>query len=208
MEQWQEWIGYAASLIILISMFMRSLRRLRIINLVGALLFTYYGYAIGAYPVLLMNGLIVGINVLHLRRMYTARDYFDVLPVESDDRYAAAFIHYYREDIAKISSFDATQLKQSSHAFFVLRNMVPAGLFVVAAAEASTLDVQLDFATPAYRDLKTGVHVYKKTIPMFKKMGYTQLRTSSLCPVHHSYLCKMGFEPLDASNPDIFVKSI
>ena len=208
MEPWIEWIGYAASLIILVSMFMRSLRRLRIINLVGALLFTGYGYLISAYPVMLMNGVIVVINVQYLRRMIATRDYFDVLPVEHDDRYTAAFIHFYRDEIAKMSTFNATQLKASSHAFFVLRNMVPAGLFIVTAYDEKVLEVQLDFATPAYRDLKTGAHVYKKTAPMFKQMGYTQLRATSQCALHQRYLKKMGFVSLEGGDSDVFVKTI
>ena len=208
MDPWIEWIGYIASLIILISMFMRSLRKLRIINLIGAILFTAYGYLITAYPVMLMNGVIVIINIVYLRRMIAKRDYFDVLPVEHDDRYTASFIHFYRDDIAKMSTFEVSQLKASSHAFFVLRNMVPAGLFIVSAIGETVLEVQLDFATPAYRDLKTGVHVYKKIAPMFKQMGYTQLHATSGCSLHQRYLLKMGFVSVDDGAKNAFVKTI
>ncbi|GEM_PF-6413256 len=38
-----EWLGYAASLTILVSFLMRSLKRLRIVNTCGAAIFAAYG---------------------------------------------------------------------------------------------------------------------------------------------------------------------
>ena len=39
-----EWIGYLASILIAISMFMKDIVKLRFINLVGSLLFAFYGF--------------------------------------------------------------------------------------------------------------------------------------------------------------------
>ena len=41
-----EWIGYIASIVIATSMLMNSLLKLRWINLVGAILFSTYGFII------------------------------------------------------------------------------------------------------------------------------------------------------------------
>jgi hypothetical protein len=49
---------------------MRSLNKLRIINLVGALLFTVYGSILGAYPVAALNAFIVLVNVYYLHKAF------------------------------------------------------------------------------------------------------------------------------------------
>ena len=50
-----EFIGYAASVLIAVSLTMRSVLRLRIINLFGSSCFVAYGILIQAYPVDVMN---------------------------------------------------------------------------------------------------------------------------------------------------------
>ena len=60
-----ELIGYAASIMVAISLMMRSLKRLRVINLVGCVLFVGYGLSVGAYPVVAVNGFIAIVNVYY-----------------------------------------------------------------------------------------------------------------------------------------------
>ncbi|MEG1254602.1 YgjV family protein [Clostridium sp.] len=61
-----EWLGYLASILIAISMFMKDIIKLRFINLIGCLLFAIYGFIIGSYPVSIVNILIVFINLYYL----------------------------------------------------------------------------------------------------------------------------------------------
>lgn len=61
-----EWVGYAASLFIVVSLTMTSIVKLRIINSVGCLLFIIYGLNLNAYPVVISNALIVMINIYNL----------------------------------------------------------------------------------------------------------------------------------------------
>jgi hypothetical protein len=67
-----ELLGYLASLFVAISLMMRSLTKLRLINLVGALLFIAYGLVIGAYPVAVMNTFILLVNLYHLQHAFKA----------------------------------------------------------------------------------------------------------------------------------------
>lgn len=60
---YKEWLGYIASLIVLISLLMSSVKKLRWINLLGSLTFAVYGFLINALPVAVMNAGIVGINI-------------------------------------------------------------------------------------------------------------------------------------------------
>ena len=61
-----EWVGYAASLFIVLSLTMTSIIKLRIINSIGCLLFIIYGLNLNAYPVVISNALIVMINIYNL----------------------------------------------------------------------------------------------------------------------------------------------
>jgi len=58
MEHWIQIIGYGGSFLIALSLSMKSISRLRKINLIGASTFAFYGFLMGAYPVLILNSFI------------------------------------------------------------------------------------------------------------------------------------------------------
>ena len=66
-----ELLGYSASVLVALSLSMRSLLKLRVINLTGALLFTIYGLMIGALPVAVLNLFIVLVNLYYLHQMFS-----------------------------------------------------------------------------------------------------------------------------------------
>jgi hypothetical protein len=63
---WTEWIGYGASILVAVSLMMKSMNLLRWLNLSGALFFVLYGFLIDSWPVILMNTFLVGVNSWHL----------------------------------------------------------------------------------------------------------------------------------------------
>jgi predicted ABC-type sugar transport system permease subunit len=67
-----ELLGYSASVFVAISLMMRSVSKLRVINLVGATLFTIYGLMIGALPVAALNFFIVLVNLYYLQQFLRA----------------------------------------------------------------------------------------------------------------------------------------
>lgn len=68
MEQYTEYIGYAASLAVLIAFLMKNMRMLRIVNTVGCVLFIVYGSLLPSVPVIATNAAIVCINLYYLLR--------------------------------------------------------------------------------------------------------------------------------------------
>jgi len=63
-----EWVGYLASAVLLISFAMKSMRRLRIINSIGAILFVVYGIMLTtSWPIIITNAAILSINIYYLR---------------------------------------------------------------------------------------------------------------------------------------------
>ena len=64
-----EILGYAASIMVAISLTMKDFVKLRILNFVGCALFTAYGLMIDSWPVVLTNGFIACVNVYFLAKM-------------------------------------------------------------------------------------------------------------------------------------------
>lgn len=69
-----EWVGYLASILIALSMFMKDIVKLRFINLIGSICFVIYGLVIKAYPVALTNIVIVGVNLYYLYRITNGKN--------------------------------------------------------------------------------------------------------------------------------------
>ncbi len=69
-----EIVGYAASIMVAISLTMKDIVKLRVINLIGCVLFCIYGYVIGAMPVVVMNGFVVCVNAYFLFKIYKEKD--------------------------------------------------------------------------------------------------------------------------------------
>jgi hypothetical protein len=65
---WIELIGIAATVFVLFSFLMKDLTRVRIINIIGAILFVLYGVLIGAMATWLLNGILVIVHIVCLAR--------------------------------------------------------------------------------------------------------------------------------------------
>ena len=61
-----EIIGYLAPAFLVLSFLFKNMVKLRIVNNIGCLFFVAYGLLISAYPIVIANAIIVGINIYHL----------------------------------------------------------------------------------------------------------------------------------------------
>lgn len=190
-----ELVGYAASILIAVSLMMSSILRLRIINLIGAVLFTIYGFAIRAYPVAVVNFFIVLIDLYYLRQMLTAREFFRLLPVSPDSEYLAFFLRFYEQEIQRFLPGFAFRPAPGQVIFFVLRNLVPAGLFIGEFEPPDRLLVRLDFVIPGYRDFKTARYVFEEQAAFFQSRDIQAVCSPPGSPAHRRYLERMGFAP-------------
>lgn len=203
---WIEWLGYISSVIVFISLTTSSIIRLRIISLVGSMLFSTYGFLIHSIPTGVMNAMVCGVNIYYLAKMFKHKEDFVILKTQKDDQYLIEFFKYYRDEILK--SFPDFEMvnEDSDISFYVLRDMVTAGLFLGKRLDEESLLITLDFAIPEYRDFKIGKHIYMEHEKLFTDIGYKRLL------VKHSrdnidYLKKMGFIE-DPANKEYLIKSL
>lgn len=59
-------LGYLASILVAISFLMKSMKKLRFVNMIGAVFFVVYSVAIKAWPVAIINAFVVGVNIYHI----------------------------------------------------------------------------------------------------------------------------------------------
>ena len=193
-----ELIGYLASILIVVSLLMSSLYRLRVINLVGAVVFTVYGVLIGSIPVIATNGAIVLIDIYYLLQLQRDRAhdaYFEVVSVPVDSPLLERFITFHLDDARRFQP-EFTGLDQAHHAWAVLRDGVPVGV-VLAEVDGEVADLVLDYVTPAHRDQRAGTRFFT-TPGLFAPLGVTRLRVRSQQDAHRRYLAAMGFAPTGA----------
>jgi hypothetical protein len=63
---WYELIGIMGTLFVLLSFLMKDLKKVRIINIIGATLFVIYGLLIGALSTWLLNGILIIVHIVYL----------------------------------------------------------------------------------------------------------------------------------------------
>ena len=205
---WTEWLGYAASVVVAVSLTMTNLRRLRWINLAGALGFTLYGALLKLYPVLVVNGFIVGINVYYLVRIHLTRDRFHLIPISWDTSiFLPRFIEFYIQDIRKHFPDIVLEDLRQYRCIFISRNVVPVGLFIYEHQQDGIIRIHLDYEIPSYRDYESARYFFREFRGMMQEKGFHTYITYCHTPVHQRYLKRMKFTE-DASEPGRFIRKM
>jgi hypothetical protein len=55
--------GYLSMILVLVSMMMKNMKKLRILNSIACSMFVVYGVTLSAYPIVVMNILVIFINI-------------------------------------------------------------------------------------------------------------------------------------------------
>ena len=190
-----EIVGYVASIVIAISVMNTNVLRLRLLNIAGAVLFTVYGFLIKAWPIAGLNFFIVIVNAVHLYKIFHAREFFKLVELAPDSAYLNHFLAHHLRDIRKDSPGFEYEPSANQIAVFVLRNTVPAGLFIAELQRNGDLQVKLDYVVPDYRDLKVGDFLLNEQIDFFRERGVRRIVSSAGTSRHAKYLKEMGFIP-------------
>ena len=193
-----EWIGYFASAIVLISLSLSSILRLRIVNLFGSVIFSFYGFFIVSLPVGIMNLLIVFFNLYYLQKLSFQKDKFEIIESDINQEFVRRFLNYFKKDIQKYFPDYKVQEANSQMVLLVMRNMNLAGLFIARKAD-DFLEVELDYVTPQYRDYKNGAFLFDHFKDAIKGGKYNRVKASSTVPQQIKYLKKIGFVEADSS---------
>ncbi|WP_232549455.1 hypothetical protein [Propioniciclava soli] len=184
-------VGYLASALIVASLAMRSVVRLRTVSLIGSIVFVIYGVAIGAIPVIVSNAAIAVINVWYLRRELTPATQMAAVPVAHDEPFLRDFLDANAIEITN-SQPDYHPSPRDSFVRLLTRDGLPAGVFM-AEPVGNELLVKLDYVTPAFRDSRVAAWLFGAGRSTFTEDGYERLVAHAHTTVHRTYLEMMGF---------------
>ena len=184
-----ELIGYLGSALVVLSMLMSSVVKLRVINTIGSGIFAAYALMIHSYPTALMNACLVGINIYNLLKQRQKGPSYDLVDAAQRDGLLHYLLDYYREDIqAYFPAF--SEGGEAERAYIVCHKGNPAGVLLGNDSGPGTVNVLLDYSTPTYRDCSIGTYLYAK----LPSLGvHTLVFAEQESQAHAAYLTKMGF---------------
>jgi hypothetical protein len=126
---------------------------------------------------------------------FTAKEYFKILAVRPESDYLRYFLNFYDHEIKRFLPDFSYHPSETQITFFILRDMVPAGLFIAEPRDRDALMITMDFVIPGYRDFKIGKFLFSEKAEVFKKKGVRKIYSEPGSPKHETYLRSMGFVP-------------
>lgn len=194
-----ELIGYLGSALVVVSMLMSSVVKLRIINSIGSTIFAGYALVIHSYPTAIMNIFLVCINIYGLYKLLKNDAEYELIEAVENDSYFAHFVKCYEDDIRKFFP-DANINVGGRIAYMICNRSEPVGILVGTKKGNGDLDIELDYTTPMYRDCSVGKYLYQK----LAGKGFNKCIYSKDAKNHEDYLNKMGF----SKTSEGYVKSL
>ncbi len=183
-----EAIGYLGSLLVLVSMLMTSVFKLRIINTAGSLIFTVYALIIRSYPTALMNFCLVLINLHYLWKMSRMDRDFDLVKTGPEDEFLRYLIESRREDIRACFPGIPLDFTGVTDAYIICCSGLPVGV-TLGQEKDGILNLTLDYTIPEYRDFSVGRFLLSE----LKKQGIRKLCYGGPVEYHLPYLQKLGY---------------
>lgn len=187
-------LGYTASFVIFISLMMKSIIKLRILNAVGCVLFTVFALKTNSIPAVVMNIGIVLIDMYYFYRMVHVKDHFEILEVDKNNEIVRYFFNKNERELITLFNNDA--FKSCDKLALYFRNNDIAGLVAYAVKDTDTgktADILIDFVVPKYRDLAIGRHFFINDLHFWHRQGFTTLEARSPSETHIPYLKRLGF---------------
>ncbi|MCR5107177.1 MAG: YgjV family protein [Lachnospiraceae bacterium] len=187
---WVEFIGYFGSFLVVISMLMTSVKKLRLVNTTGSIIFMIYALIIKSYPTALMNFCLVLINIYQLYQLEKETRRYQIIKVGAREGMTEYLLEHYNEDIRKnFPEAFKTNINTFDQNYIVTCDTTPCGLMMGRETSKGTMDILIDYVTPSYRDLSVGKHLYEH-LPEYniKKLVF------SVPPhKHEDYLRQVGY---------------
>ncbi len=184
-----ELFGYLGSTLVVVSMLMTSVVRLRVINTIGSIIFMIYALIIHSYPTALMNLCLVGINIYQLLRLRNTTNSYHMVEVNFNDRYLQFLLSYYDSDIRTYFPDFRERLDETDVAYIICLDSETVGVTLGKHLNETALELFVDYSTPTYRDCSVGEYLYSQ----LKEKGIKELVYRGKEAAHIEYVKKVGF---------------
>lgn len=181
--------GYMGSFLVVLSMLMSSIVKLRMINTAGCCISATYALIIHSYPLALMNICLIAINIYSLIKLLKTEQHYSLVCIDTKNPLLDYFLNFYKNDIEHFFTEVNAEHISADTAYIVYCDTALAGVLLGTKTEEGKLDIVIDYTTPFYRDCSVGKFLYSK----LPENGIHELIYSGNSQNHKAYLQKMGF---------------
>ena len=188
------YLGYFASLMLIFALLAKSDLNFRYFGMAGNIFFIAYALIVKAYPVLLTNAILLGINGYYCYKLLNLKEDFELMEFSGKEKLIQKFLFFYKADIESYFPAFRQENLDGCLNFVVLRNLVIANIFSVKIDEEGKGEVLINYTVPKFRDFKIGTFIFEREKEFLKSNGvkylhYTQLQNKN----HIQFLKKMNF---------------
>ncbi len=202
-------LGYIAFIFLAVSLWVNNDIKFRWINSWGCLAFVLYGVLINAFPIVLTNTVLLGINIFFLFKIYRRQELFDLVEFKKDGALIPKFLSFYQKDIAAYFPEFTLQDKEDEIKFVVLRDIVVANIFVATIDDNGNAIVSINYTVPKYRDYKVGRFLFDEGKAFLQSKGIKRILYKEVHhPQHVKFLIAIGFKKELTEIGECYCKSI
>ena len=191
-DHWLDVLGWGGSALLVYSLLQASVLRLRVLNAIACLILIVFNWALGVWPMVGMNTVLVLINAFFVVKMLRERhdeSAFAVLEVSPSDEYLRHMLRVHGADILKFNPSFVHDPSATHGAFLIQKEDETVGV-VLLCTEGDTANVLLDYVTQRYRDFSPGEFVWRRS-SLLKDHGIRHVVTSP--GMVGAYYARIGF---------------
>lgn len=182
-----EAFGYVGTALVIISMLMTSMVKLRIINMCGSVISTIYSVIVGAWPIVVMNSFIFAINMYQVCRALKSKNDLTSVLARKDDESVKHFISLCQSGIKEEFPEYDFNIGDNQDVRLIYRENTIISI-LVGKIEAEKYILELDYTLPKYRG-----NTNKQIFNLLKESGIKKITTHGGDDSHNKYLKKLGF---------------
>lgn len=195
-----EILGWAGSVVLVVSLLQARVVRLRQLNLVASIVLVAYNAMVGVWPMVAVNVAIAVVNVVHLVRLVRTRhdpDTYAAVEVDADGELVAHLLRRHHDDVEAFNpGFRWDGSGPDAIAFVVMRQDETVGLVLVTDRGGGTAEVALDYVVPRFRDFTPGEFVYRRS-GVFTDRGFHTVLAPPRMRDLDGHLARVGFTDRD-----------
>lgn len=202
-----EIISLIASITTAISLTVKSLYKMRWLNLFGCIGFTIYGVLINAWPLAAVNfyiAIVDALGIVKLKNSDKSTFYFGTIG-DIGEKYFEQFYSFYEDDIRSFFPEVKYSDLELAQTYVLFRDMIPVGIFSIKMDDTGKkAQIIMDYVVPKYRDGQFGAVMYVKKSYVFRDQGIEEFESFTKNISHINYLKSLGFAENEEKREDGF----
>lgn len=203
------YIGYAASLCLIIALLVNHELKFRWFTAAGNIFFIAYAIFLFAIPVFITNVVLLTINIYYLLKIYRRKESFDLAEFNSNEVLPKKYLAFYENDIKEyFPAFNNEKLAGNLN-FVVTRDLAVANIFSARINDKGDALVDLNYTIQKFRDYKVGSYIFEKEKDFLNSKGISKIVYEQVPNDNHLDFLKInGFKEEIANGKSYWVKNI